>query len=163
VPALITPTVALHGSWLEARSEQGPGGLEGSGLKSDDEARSAEGFVQWVGRLNSGYAYGVPATYWWVVEEGEYLGSISLRHRLTEELRQVGGHIGYWIRPSARGRGLATWALGAVLTKARGLGLQRVLLTCRNDNAASARTIERNGGVLEEVVGGVRRRYWIEL
>ena len=46
------------------------------------------------------------------------------------------------------------------------LGLNRVLIPCLADNIASARTIERNGGVLE----GIRdtghspvRRYWITL
>ncbi|MFD9133151.1 GNAT family N-acetyltransferase [Streptomyces bottropensis] len=77
-----------------------------------------------------------------------------------------GGHIGYSIRPSARRRGLATWALGAVLPEACAPGLGRVLITCDDDNAASARTIERNGGVLEDVRTtdeGIKRRYWITL
>ncbi len=70
------------------------------------------------------------------------------------------------MRPSARGRGYATWALGAVLTEARALGLDRALVTCDDDNVASARTIERNGGVIEDVREtevGRKRRYWITL
>ncbi|MDX2516846.1 GNAT family N-acetyltransferase [Streptomyces stelliscabiei] len=70
------------------------------------------------------------------------------------------------MRPSARRRGLATWALGAVLPEARALGMGRVLITCDDDNVASARTIERNGGVLEDVRTtdeGIKRRYWITL
>jgi RimJ/RimL family protein N-acetyltransferase len=57
---------------------------------------------------------------------------------------------------------VASWALGAILREARALGMERVLVVCLDDNPASARTIERNGGVLEEVRGAVRR-YWIEL
>ena len=74
--------------------------------------------------------------------------------------------MGYGIRPSARRRGLATWALGQVLPEARALGMDRLLVTCHDDNAGSARTIEKNGGVLEDVRAtelGLTRRYWISL
>ncbi|SNT30579.1 Acetyltransferase (GNAT) domain-containing protein [Asanoa hainanensis] len=91
------------------------------------------------------------------------LGGIALRHRYDDDL----GQIGYGIRPSARRRGLASWALAEMLREARTtLGLDRVLIPCLADNVASARTIERNGGVLEGIreTGDVRvRRYWITL
>ena len=70
------------------------------------------------------------------------------------------------IRPSARRRGLATWSLATVLDRARAIDLDRVLLTCLDGNTASARTIERNGGVFEDTRDtdeGVLRRYWISL
>ncbi len=89
-----------------------------------------------------------------------------MRHRLNEQLLDGGGHIGYGVRPSARKRGLASWALGEVLKRARDRGLERVLVTCAAENVASARTIERNGGVLEDIREtwlGLARRYWIEL
>ena len=88
------------------------------------------------------------------------LGGIALRHELSDL-----GHIGYGIRPSARRRGLATWALGRMLGEARLLGLDRVLVICAVDNIASAKTIERHGGVLEDVREtelGTARRYWIK-
>lgn len=106
------------------------------------------------------------ATYWWIADGQTYLGAISLRHALNDLLLNAGGHIGYGVRPSARRRGVATWALGAVLPSARDLGLDRVLVTCADDNVPSARTIERNGGVLEDVRMtelGLTRRYWIAL
>jgi len=59
------------------------------------------------------------------------------------------GQIGYGIRPSARRRGLATWALNRILDEARLLGLDRVQLICLADNIASRRTIERCGGAFE--------------
>jgi predicted acetyltransferase len=70
------------------------------------------------------------------------------------------------VRPSARGRGVATWALREVLREATETGLDRVLLTCDVSNAASARVIERCGGVLEDIRDtwlGRSRRYWITL
>jgi predicted acetyltransferase len=76
------------------------------------------------------------------------------------------GHIGYGVRPSARSRGLATWALQSVLVRAPALGLRKVLLTCDDSNPASARVIEKTGGVLEDVREtelGLTRRYWMTL
>src|SRR5690242_668928 len=85
----------------------------------------------------------VHASYWWITEDGTYLGAITLRDELNEVLLRAGGHIGYGIRPSARGRGLATWALQSVLVRAPALGLRKVLVTCGDGNLASARVIEK--------------------
>lgn len=173
VPELIRPTTDLHRSWLESRDEWGPGIQEGTGMREGDDLDDPEGFADWVGWLlrhddpdvvpDPGRVH---TTYWWIVEDRTYLGAINLRHTLNDFLLRAGGHIGYGIRPSARGRGLATWALDAVLTEAGRLGLERVLVTCDDDNLGSARTIERNGGVLEDVRDsevGRKRRYWIDL
>lgn len=110
----------------------------------------------------------VPQTTFWLVDGTTYLGRIAIRHELNEDLRQVGGNIGYDIRPSMRGRGLGTFQLALGLKKARELGLARVLLTCDHDNRGSRKVIERNGGQPENegVIPGSGqrvRRYWIEL
>jgi RimJ/RimL family protein N-acetyltransferase len=157
MPELIPPTVGLHAAWLEARDEWGPGVHEdGFGIEPSDEVDSPAGFAAWVARLDVGR---VRCTYRWIVEGDRVLGAIALRHEPNDF-----GHIGYGIRPSARRRGLATWALGRILDEARSLGLGRVLIACAADNVASARTIERQGGVLEDVretEHGAMRRYWI--
>jgi predicted acetyltransferase len=173
---LIDPTERLHASWLESRDEWGRGvHQDGAGLWLADglAVDTSEGFSAWLARLRRESDTSVPpddgkvhASYWWIVEQDTYLGAITLRHDLNDFLREVGGHIGFGIRPSARRRGLARWALGAVLTRARALGLARVLVTCDDDNVASSRTIEANGGVLEDLresESGPKRRYWIEL
>ncbi|MEU7799205.1 GNAT family N-acetyltransferase [Micromonospora arborensis] len=174
MPELIAPTVGLHASWLEAHDEWGPGLHEdGFGLRSTDAVRSPDGFAAWVARLvdrpdpekplDAGQ---VPCTYRWIVEDDRVLGGIALRHELNDYLLRVAGHIGYGIRPSARGRGLATWALGRMLVQARALGLDRVLIVCEVDNIGSTKTIERCGGVLEGIRDtelGPARRYWITL
>jgi predicted acetyltransferase len=165
---LVTPTARLHAPWLASRDEWGRGVHQpGAGLRPDDDVDPPEGFVLWVERLRrmadpttpvpDGWVH---ATSWWIVEDGELVGAIQLRHALTPTLLEAGGHIGYGIRPSARRRGLATWALGEVVRRAGTLGLDRVLVTCDVDNVGSIRTIERNGGVLEDVRQG-KRRYWI--
>ncbi len=170
---LVAPTTRLHTAWLEAHREWGPGQHEdGFGLGPDDDVDSAAGFAAWVGRLLD-QAHPERATamgrlwclYRWVVEEGQVVGGIALRDGPPERLAAM-GHIGYGIRPSARGRGLATWALTQVLDQARTHSLPSVLLVCEDDNAASARTIERVGGVLEAVVDtahGRARRYVVAL
>ena len=101
-------------------------------------------------------------------EAGEVIGLSSLRHTLTPPLEDVGGHIGYRIRPSARRQGYGTLILELTLRQAQALGLSRVLLTCDRDNLASARVIQRNGGVLasegySSQTATVVSRYWIAL
>jgi predicted acetyltransferase len=172
MPELIEPTPDLRDSWLESNAEWGGAHQDGTGLWEADDVSTAEGFAAWTKRLREAShdvttPDRVPATYWWIVDGPTYLGAITLRHELNQKLLDGGGHIGYGIRPSARGRGLATWALGQVLDRARDRGIDRVLITCDDDNVASARTIERNGGVLEDVrdtwVSRATRRYWITL
>jgi predicted acetyltransferase len=174
MPELIAPTVHLHHAWLAAHDEWGPGLHEdGFGLRPSDEVRSPTGFAAWVTRLIDESDPAKPldgdrmhCTYRWIVEGDQVLGGIALRHRLNDFLLRAGGHIGYGIRPSARRRGVAAWALGRMLDEARLLGLDRVLIVCAPDNIASARTIERHGGVLEDVRDtelGPARRYWIAL
>ena len=105
----------------------------------------------------------VTGTYLWMVEddpEAHVVGRISLRHTLTPWLLEVGGHIGYAVRPSARGRGYATQALGLMLPVAAAHGIDPVLVTCDDANVASRRVIEANGGVLEDNRNG-KLRFWI--
>jgi predicted acetyltransferase len=102
----------------------------------------------------------VPDTeLWWVAEE-EFLGRIGIRHRLTPMLREVGGHIGYDVRPSARRQGHATAMLREALPVARALGIDPALITCDVDNIGSRTVIERNGGRLEDQRGG-KLRFWV--
>ena len=109
----------------------------------------------------------VPATQFVCLRcDGYIVGMIDLRHRLNEYLSEIGGHIGYSVRPSERRKGYATRMLSMVLGEARRIGLKRVLVTCDADNAASSRTIKRNGGVFERTAldgDNVICRYWIDL
>ncbi len=102
----------------------------------------------------------VPQTTFWWVDGEEYLGRISVRHRLTPFLLEVGGHIGYYVVPSRRGQGHATAMLRAVLPTAHEIGVDPALVTCDETNLASRRVIESAGGVLENQ-RGVKLRYWV--
>jgi predicted acetyltransferase len=106
----------------------------------------------------------VPTDAYFIEEGGRILGEVYVRHRLTASLERVGGNIGYKVRPSERNRGVATAALRLALERVRELGFDRALVTCDNRNAASARVIEKCGGVRIEDAqrpDGIERRYWV--
>lgn len=94
----------------------------------------------------------VPQTTLWLADNGEFIGSISIRHSLTEHLRREGGHIGYDIRPSKRRMGYGKKLLALALPEAKALGFTEVLLTCNADNTGSKKIIEANGGVFENSI-----------
>ncbi|MBG9984397.1 GNAT family N-acetyltransferase [Aerococcaceae bacterium DSM 111022] len=111
----------------------------------------------------------VPAmTYLYTeTERNIIVGIVNIRLALNDYLEQFGGHIGYSIHPDYRGFGYGHAQLKAALIQARELGLNRVLITCDDDNLASSKVIEAQGGVLENIVEhpdyGDIRRYWIDL
>lgn len=110
----------------------------------------------------------VPAsTFWYCSSENELIGVVNIRHYLTEELLQTGGHIGYGIKPSMRRKGHATRLLNLSLEECQKLGLKKMLITCDKENEGSRKTIQHNGGQMEnEVVennGNIVQRYWISL
>ena len=109
----------------------------------------------------------VPQTEFWLVDGGEYIGHVRVRQRLTEHLLQIGGHIGYDIRPGKRGKGYGNKILALGLQKAREMGIEKVRITCDVDNVPSRKIIEKNGGVLDSEIpnpetGVNKARFWIE-
>ena len=110
----------------------------------------------------------VPSTFLFAFTGSRIVGRLAIRHALNDILERVGGHIGYIVVPEFRRQGHATEILRQALRVARDqLGLGRVLVTCDDDNVGSIRTIEKNGGILDEIVSGPnldrpKRRYWID-
>ncbi|MCY4466936.1 MAG: GNAT family N-acetyltransferase [Chloroflexi bacterium] len=107
-----------------------------------------------------------PATLFWLIAPGDiYAGELDLRHILSDDLRRFGGHIGYSIRPSLRrcGYGRLICRLGIEEARARGIG--DILITCDDDNIASRKIIEANGGVLIDKINAgqqvLTRRYLV--
>jgi predicted acetyltransferase len=98
-------------------------------------------------------------TLWWVEGE-EYLGRLSIRHSLTPWLLELGGHIGYVVRPTARRQGNATAMLIASLPVAHALGIDPVLVTCDDTNEPSRKVIEAAGGVFEDQRQD-KLRFWL--
>jgi predicted acetyltransferase len=172
MPTLVVPDVRLKESFLAAMAEFAAEGRtgDGSGIGNDLERfggrwATDEGFAEFVaeriaerdGEVRPDWVH---CTNLWWVEGDEYIGRMSIRHELNYWLREVGGHIGYDVRRSRRGEGHATAMLAAALPIAHDLGIELALLTCDDDNVASRRVIERNGGVLEDERRG-KLRYWV--
>ncbi len=173
---LIKPTKAYEEEIFAFKREMFASGdtyLNGSG-----SLERYETFEAWMAHIDSykdrrliepGSGY-VEGSQWILVDEDKHrvLGTANLRHYLNERLLRQSGHIGYSIRPSERGKGYGHLQLVLALDVLRGLGLDRALVTCDDDNAASYRTIESCGGILENKIHIADqdmplRRYWISL
>lgn len=110
----------------------------------------------------------VPDSVYFCLEEetDQFVGAVNIRHYLNDALLLNGGHIGDGVRPSRRSMGIGTKMISLALEKCKKLGIEKVLMVCDKENAASAKTIIRNGGILEnevEVGGITEQRYWIDL
>jgi predicted acetyltransferase len=172
---LVRPTSALFDSWASAVAEFGEGHVDGSGLQAPvtPDRATLDALIA-KSELLADTSAELPADsvhndLYWIVDDGEVVGFVSFRHELNEWLREVGGHIGYAVRASRRREGYASAGLALALDRAREVGLDRVLVTCDDDNVGSYRTIERAGGVLQDVTDqsarghSMLRRYWIDV
>ena len=132
-------------------------------------ARYLEVLVEQEQGINLPSPHHVPTTFLFAFAGRRIVGRASIRHTLNAVLLRKGGHIGYVVVPEFRRQGYATEILHVSLGIAREkCGVNRILVTCDEDNIGSMRTIERNGGVLENVVTGPdldapKRRYWIDV
>ena len=100
-------------------------------------------------------------------ERDRLLGAVNIRHYLNEALLKDGGHIEDEIRSSERRKGYATEMIRLALLECKKLGIDRVLMVCDKVNVGSAKSILKNGGVLENEItdpeGNIEQRYWIEI
>jgi predicted acetyltransferase len=174
---LVLPTEQYQDSFIAAVREFQAGGdtnERGKRYKQFIIADLEQHFAEFVEKelshargenLPEGY---VPETTLWLIDNNEFIGRVGIRHTLTEHLLQVGGHIGYDIRPGMRMRGYGSKILGLALPYATKLGIDKVLVTCDTSNIGSRKIIERNGGVLENRIsdpakGIDKLRFWISL
>ena len=88
--------------------------------------------------LPQGY---VPCTEFWIIDNDGFSGRVSLRHFLSDYLKNQGGHIGYAVCPSKRQKGYVKTAFRLVLKEAAKMGIRQVLMTCDEDNVGSKKTI----------------------
>ena len=88
----------------------------------------------------------VPFTRYWLVDGEEYIGTLGLRKKITKKMRNREGNMGYHIKPSKRSKGYGTEVLRLGLLKAKNQGLKKVYINCSEENVASIRIIEKNGG-----------------
>lgn len=164
---LIRPNALYLPSYCEAYNENDDRNPESIFRSPDTVIQESRDYEKGI-NMKPGY---VKATTFWLIENNEFIGEINIRHELVDHLLNYGGHIGYKIRYSKRRQGYGTKMLSMALPYCREiLKLKKVLITCDDENIGSAKVIEKNGGVLENVVtndadrGLIKtRRYWIVL
>lgn len=175
MPELVLPTVDVQSSFLAAWAELTGAeerwmGARGHAPERDWTRQQAADPAEFAAMVAAIRHDADPAavlgrdlvhqTTLWFVDGAEWLGRLAIRHRLTPVLLELGGHIGYVVRPSARRNGHATAMLAQSLPIAAGLGIDPALVTCDFDNVASRKVIEACGGEFED-----RRedklRYWV--
>ena len=160
------PTLADKETVLEMMAE-----FEQTQSAHDGGFWDAENFVyeEWL-ESNQNHEMGINLPEGWVPDiqlvafsrDGQAVGFLNLRLCLNDFLLEEGGHIGYSIRPSERGKGYAKESLRQGLQVAKGKNIKRALVTCSTENPASRAVIVSNGGVFEDVRNSVER-YWIDL
>jgi predicted acetyltransferase len=165
---LVKPSVKYKDSFLEALEEFKIEDKDYS-VGFDNLEKDFDKYISWLEDGSNGINLDddyVPFTSLWLIDNGEYIGTVSIRHKLNERLIMVGGHVGYDIRPSKRKKGYGTLILKLSLPIAKQIGLDRVMLTCDNNNIASWKIMEKNSAVLDEKYyyeGKFKRRYWIDI
>lgn len=144
-------------------------------IHGDGGLDSATSYYDWLENINNNLCEStvekgkVPSTTYFAIRKSDnrILGTIDIRHRLNEYLKQRGGHIGYGIRPTERRKGYATKMLSLAIDECKKLGINKILLTCDKENVASRSTILKNAGILENEVtesnGNVFQRFWISI
>lgn len=156
--------------YTEEHLSVGEDSLHGSSLLTEMESYSA-----WLTHLTKQSDKKTVAPDWVVSttliaireKDQKMVGTIDIRHELNEFLREFGGHIGFGVRPTERGKGYATEILRLGLDYCKMLGLEKVMVACYKENIPSAKTIRKNGGILEKEFihedGNMVQVYWIHL
>ena len=168
------PTVEDKKDVLEVKQEFLSSGQKMAGVGGLDKL---ETFEEWLDKITSEKSKDtcpdgrVPATMFLSrrIDDDKLIGFVQVRHDLNERLLKYGGHIGDCVRPSEQGKGYATEQIGLALEFCKKIGIDKALITCKKENAASARTITKNGGKLENEIPNefeddvMMQRYWIEM
>jgi len=165
---LITPSKDYSSSWQQAIQEFLDEGVDGF-WNYPEKVSTIDKYLQDIEKMQKGLDLPngfVPASTFWLIDKNKFIGHVNIRHELNKKLSKVGGHIGYAIRPTERRKGYGSRILTLVLPKTAELGIKKALITCYDDNLASAKIIEKNGGVFQDTnlaEGKIVKRYWVPI
>jgi len=157
---LVEPTTYYKASFREALQEFEEHGISGF-WNAQGPVTDIGWYIKEAIRNSKGIhvpADWVPSSTYWLVDGKTFIGHVNIRHRLNYQLEKIGGHIGFFIRPSAQGMGYGKEILRLSLDKARKLGIASALITCDADNARSRKVIEKNGGILRDTIDAGERK-----
>jgi valyl-tRNA synthetase/predicted acetyltransferase/protein-tyrosine-phosphatase len=123
-----------------------------------EDLKNLKSFKKWL-KIIDDEAHGrnlregrAPAKMYWIEKNGEIVGTGSVRLKLsTPILAELGGHIGWGLLKKYRGQGIMTKASGLLIAEARKSGLGDLMITATEDNVASRKIIEKNGGILDKI------------
>lgn len=151
---IVRPSVSLHESFREALTEYEADGA-GSSLTAASAA-SADNFARYVDFLNA-CEYGTPpyaGVVRWASIDGVFVGRLVLRHHADDLSVSTDGNVGYSVRPSFRGRGVAT-ALLAEAVRLSAVYAITPVLSIEEANLGSRRVAQKNGFVYRSASGSV--------
>lgn len=95
-----------------------------------------------------------PTSHFWLMKQGNLIGTLRIRHHLTPTVEERAGHIGYDIAPSFRGQGYGHLILALGLGEAAKIGIRDVLAICDENNTPSRKVLERAGGLITRTKDG---------
>jgi predicted acetyltransferase len=139
-----------------------------NGFLNSANEKSFEEFKNWsVSSNNSANGIGlqeggVKQSTFWLYIDGKPVGIGKLRHCLVDHLYKVGGHVGYSIRPSERGKGYGNLMLELLIGEAKKINIDRLLLTIKNQNVKSIKVALKNNGIIENITEE-RHYIWITI
>jgi predicted acetyltransferase len=141
-PTLSQPSVLVKASYLVGeQADMLHRGSDTAWLQA--ASRNFDAFV--ADRVGVRKRWGVPSELFWFTSGEYYIGSLVIRHQLTDD--EGGGHIGYHVVYPWQRQGHATQMLRDALVKCSALGIESALLTTAPENNASLTVVRRNGGV----------------
>lgn len=157
LPSLIAPTTAVKTSYLVGEQAD----MLYRGTDTSWLAEASTDFDSYVAeRVGIRERWGVPSELFWFTSGEYYIGSLVIRHRLTED--EGGGHIGYHVVYPWQRLGHARTMLRSGLTMCAALGIGTALLTVDPENAASLAVVRHNGGVADGINHEGELRFLLE-
>lgn len=167
---LVKPSIQYASGYLDAHKEYQALG-ERLDIDYEERKNNMQAHIDSLEDASKGIGLAeelAPYTRYWAIVDGEFVGTVSIRHYLNEHLEKIGGHVGYDVRPSKRKKGYGSEMLKLALPIIQEMGITKALVTCDSTNIASRKIIEKNGGIFQDEIEQdegkpTKLRFWIDL